>query len=514
MAKIYLKNLTIKGLFDALNYDIDFDNPDHLSILLGPNGSGKTTILDLVKDYCDSPFGCELGSLAQFDINVERTRKLFSPIYSSCSFTFEDEKGAVLYTVTFTNDQNGLREVRYEKAGLQHVMATATAYFSAVISDSWLANGEKPTTTIKKAIKTAKDVVAERDSFFPKGFPHFGQCQYLSANRVPNKEGVENILESEKDSPYYSTDPDAAKDEKTFSLLPYQWLSDKLTEEFRIAGPIFRIDTDLDGLADGFIFAQLNLSMQERQMLNDESFQNIISKSLKDSPEAVFQKWISLMERIQTRASSKVWKDIFERVSSDAAFKTKLMIRYFESINSNPPMTEKPKKSSFSMSDLGLAISTEKDACFFDSQKISLAFAKTFSADADLFSKIQKVYNTKFQSIIPCLMHLNTDRGIFFLSGSPNRHQCELTDCQLSSGLRNILAILYELYSIEGPNEQKLLLIDEPEVSLHIEWQAEIFPLIQEVKDNSSLQIILATQSPFVLGSHTEALVEMERTLL
>ena len=46
-------------------------------------------------------------------------------------------------------------------------------------------------------------------------------------------------------------------------------------------------------------------------------------------------------------------------------------------------------------------------------------------------------------------------------------------------------------------NEPTVLFMDEPEVSLHIEWQKQLIDLILEL--NPNVQIILTTHSPAVI---------------
>jgi predicted ATP-dependent endonuclease of OLD family len=46
--------------------------------------------------------------------------------------------------------------------------------------------------------------------------------------------------------------------------------------------------------------------------------------------------------------------------------------------------------------------------------------------------------------------------------------------------------------------ESSTLLIDEPEISLHIDWQRELIKSIQTLSPN--LQLILATHSPEIMA--------------
>ncbi|MBP5339417.1 MAG: ATP-binding protein [Prevotella sp.] len=66
---------------------------------------------------------------------------------------------------------------------------------------------------------------------------------------------------------------------------------------------------------------------------------------------------------------------------------------------------------------------------------------------------------------------------------------------QLSSGEKQMLAIL--LTVLVEDDQPYVLFMDEPEVSLHIEWQKRLIDLIVEL--NPHVQIILTTHSPAVV---------------
>ena len=70
-----------------------------------------------------------------------------------------------------------------------------------------------------------------------------------------------------------------------------------------------------------------------------------------------------------------------------------------------------------------------------------------------------------------------------------------LVPYQLSSGEKQMLAIL--LTVLVEDNQHYVLFMDEPEVSLHIEWQKRLIDLIVEL--NPNVQIILTTHSPAVI---------------
>ena len=70
-----------------------------------------------------------------------------------------------------------------------------------------------------------------------------------------------------------------------------------------------------------------------------------------------------------------------------------------------------------------------------------------------------------------------------------------LVPYQLSSGEKQILAIL--LTVLVEDNQPYVLFMDEPEVSLHVEWQKQLIDLILQL--NPNIQIILTTPSPAVI---------------
>jgi ABC-type glutathione transport system ATPase component len=72
-----------------------------------------------------------------------------------------------------------------------------------------------------------------------------------------------------------------------------------------------------------------------------------------------------------------------------------------------------------------------------------------------------------------------------------------LVPYQLSSGEKQMLAILLTVLVEDG--QPHVLFMDEPEVSLHIEWQKRLIDLVLEL--NPNVQIILTTHSPAVIMS-------------
>ena len=78
----------------------------------------------------------------------------------------------------------------------------------------------------------------------------------------------------------------------------------------------------------------------------------------------------------------------------------------------------------------------------------------------------------------------------------------------LSSGEQHELVLLYDL--LFGIAENSLILIDEPELSLHVAWQDEILNDLQKMANLSDFRVLLATHSPQIIRDRWDLTVELK----
>jgi len=94
------------------------------------------------------------------------------------------------------------------------------------------------------------------------------------------------------------------------------------------------------------------------------------------------------------------------------------------------------------------------------------------------------------------------NKNIIFQNGTSH-----LKINQLSAGEKQLLIILFQVFL----QEQKpyILLLDEPEISLHLSWQFKLIETIRTI--NPNCQLIIATHSPGIFGEGWEdKLVDIE----
>ena len=88
-----------------------------------------------------------------------------------------------------------------------------------------------------------------------------------------------------------------------------------------------------------------------------------------------------------------------------------------------------------------------------------------------------------------------------------NQYGEVLQPYMLSSGEKQILVIM--LTALVQENRPSVMLMDEPEISLHIEWQQRLITLVRTLNPNT--QIILCTHSPaIIMDGWMDAVTEIE----
>ncbi len=80
---------------------------------------------------------------------------------------------------------------------------------------------------------------------------------------------------------------------------------------------------------------------------------------------------------------------------------------------------------------------------------------------------------------------------------------------RLSSGEKQLLIILGQ--SLLQENKSHIYIADEPELSLHVEWQEKLVTSLRNINPNS--QIIFATHSPDIVGNFSESIIQVEKVI-
>ena len=126
------------------------------------------------------------------------------------------------------------------------------------------------------------------------------------------------------------------------------------------------------------------------------------------------------------------------------------------------------------------------------------------SAYENLLSKIEllvEIINKRFQ-----FKQISIDRNKGFLFTDVRGVQLEAES--LSSGEQHELILMFDL--LFRTKKDTLLLIDEPEISLHIAWQRRFLPDIRRIIDLTDIDVVFATHSPQLVGENLDLAVQLK----
>ena len=98
-------------------------------------------------------------------------------------------------------------------------------------------------------------------------------------------------------------------------------------------------------------------------------------------------------------------------------------------------------------------------------------------------------------------IQLDRDRGFVATSNSGQ----PLLLSSLSSGEQQELVLHYDL--LFGVPSNTIVLIDEPELSLHVAWQKKFLPDLLKIVRLSNFDALVATHSPYIVGDRTDLMI-------
>lgn len=411
-----------KSVILNLNKDINF--------LIGPNGSGKTTIINLVAASLSADF----TTLDKFQFD-----KIKIDFY----------------------ENNSTENVYIE---VEKVISETSSYpeiiFKIKDSDS-------------KKIKTFNLNEIEEESLF-----RYSNELYLQ--RGMRKGQVLRDINS------------ALK-----NIVSITWLSINRKNKFNKEN-----DNNLDSTIDQKIkelsidFAKYFGIIDKRYSIETEKFQKNIFLSLirEDSDK------VRLVETsdLNSDKEKKALKEIFELFGlRENEFKVDLS-QHFKAFDTAKEKLEDPKFN-IDLNDFAAIIGTRRihnivqEWSALNDKKKDLNKPKfTFIAIINsLFQRKEIFINEKNELLI------ETQSGKIF----PLSH--------LSSGEKQLLILLGQ--NLLQEEASHIYIADEPELSLHVEWQEKLVDSMRSINNNS--QIIFATHSPDIVGKYSGAIIQVENII-
>lgn len=414
-----MKKIKFTKLFGRFNYEIELKN-DGITILTGPNGFGKSTILRCIEAVQDGIRG--VLYLANLD-------------FEKIELFFETEKFEIL------KDD--------EKLYINRSVCNIKELYNNIYRRSYrFGSYFRPMS---------------EEIFFDKRTGKEYTVEEIISNRYLLNELVENILPITE---YFSA---------TFLKK-----LEKLKQETQ----------------NIFFIKEQRLIINKRENRKQED--KIINK-IEELPEK-FKKQITEISEKYSKVANEYDSSYPYRL-----FNEKNGINQLEYEKYMKEMKEKfAKLKEYDISEFNISRKLEFKKEYATALKIYFEdFNNKYKVYEDLINKFDlyiSIINSrlKFKKI-----KISREEGIEVFSDSKKR----LKLSELSSGEQQEIVLFYQLI-FETPNES-LLLIDEPEISLHIIWQKIFMEDLKKVVNMKGLNVIVATHSPQIINNYWENQIDL-----
>ena len=110
-------------------------------------------------------------------------------------------------------------------------------------------------------------------------------------------------------------------------------------------------------------------------------------------------------------------------------------------------------------------------------------------------SLFKKIINERFEHKE---LYIDRDKGFLVKSTSVEKRNIPLH--KLSSGEKNEFNLFFKLIFLT--DRDSIILIDEPEISLHVEWQNAFIQDLQGIIEKNNFRVIIATHSPDIIDDN------------
>lgn len=147
-------------------------------------------------------------------------------------------------------------------------------------------------------------------------------------------------------------------------------------------------------------------------------------------------------------------------------------------------------------------------------KKVLALHLKDINDKLSVFDELQQRIETFTGIVSPKLRNknfrINREHGFVFEVTQGQKGMLEPT--VLSSGEQHQIVLFYELIFKSGENS--FFFIDEPEISLHVDWQRQFLEDILKVAKLGDHTFLIATHSPQIIGSRRDLAVALDEGIL
>ena len=454
-----LKNICIKKLFGIYDYNLDLIsmNKSHVTIIDAPNGMGKTTILRLIQATIHGDVGyIDTIPFKSFQLCFDN---------SICIKIEKEQLDESLLCSPISDVVDLLKPIVRNEGDSQKV------YLPMIYDNaSFIINNERIPILFQP--------------FFPDTFRRRVRMR-ADRNRYINAKD-DAILK------------DVYQIEEIFDLDTIQNKLHEVFGEYSIhyikANRLFKFDTKVEA--------------RDRRHEYFVQVVELYQKQIKDQIINAGKRFADKSEELDRTFPQRVLSTIFNSSIKDNVYSKDMIdegLKYLESERNK--LGELGLITDYGVSDVSLP---DKDDLSYETRIFLTHYIIDNVSKLEVYKDIAERMRV-FRSIINERngfnnkeMSFNSKDGILFTDSNGRSIPID----RLSSGEKHNLIMFYEL--IFESEMDSLILIDEPEISLHVYWQRQFIDELNEICSLKGLQSIVATHSPDIVGNYFDCMVDLE----
>ena len=406
-----IRSISVKGLFHNFDHEIRF-NDSGIAIIIGENGIGKTTLLQII----NSIFTKKFDFLFTIDFNLIEI--FFSRIKWSI---IKDDDGNIIISNPIKNDSFTIKPINERDAYFMR------RFLEQINEDEWFDRRiGRPVTRDEIIKRYGQDPIAQSER--PIWFD-----ELITENRVM-------FIQTQR---LYKTEYDNERDHRKLEYM---------------------VDAYSNELVD--LLRKNNTAFTSTSIQLDSTFPIRLLKVLKKPKEVEY-----VSKVIDEINSLNQYRSLLSAVGIIDKQDDEVINKSLETLN-NPS----------ALSILDLYITDNK-------QKLDV-----FRETAQKLNLLLQIINKRFKHK---RLFIDKETGFVIKSKSENK---DIAVKNLSSGEQNELIIFYNL--LFKTTKGDIVLIDEPEISLHIAWQQQLIADLKEIAKETGISLLIATHSPDIIGDN------------
>ena len=447
-----VSKIHVAQLFARFNHTLEFKDDEHIAIMIGPNGFGKTMILQIIdaifngtfEDIANMPFksiDVNFDNLSMLHIQRIPSTAATGPSDYDVAITYQHQRDQQYHVFQPVDYEHRLRELGVPREYIEE----SVPFIRRTGTNTWIDTRSGKPVSLGRLI-----------NHYPEYF------QFLPTRELPN-----NI-------------PDWLKDLRT--LLPV-----RLIEIDRLVNTSVPQDSDMPV---GFRRPSPPLTQRTVRLYSDDIGKQVNQK---------LTEYGTISQERDRTFPGRVVQAIDSSPLSDSDLHTQLSdIEYkrTEIVKAGLMPEDNPEWGGTALNQVEVNQST-KGVMTVYAQDAQVKL----SVFDELLRKIQafkRIANSRF-------LHKSISVGREGIKIHSSGSQLDLE--MLSSGEQHELVMIYDL--LFRVKKNSLILIDEPELSLHVAWQKQFFPDLEDMARLSDFQALVATHSPQIINDRWDLTIAL-----